>query len=287
MLGFSFLFWSWLYLIHYPISIVFQVAQVCTNCGVNMGEYFCEICKFFDDDVILPSEIDFSALVYWILILYCQNIRFFIAIELPLLPSYYLVVIWFLMYGTCLTFVVDANLIWLHSLQTAKGQFHCDDCGICRWVSLFDQFILFLSSEKLFKEVTRLNFCVCSSSKTELVVAKIIFTARSVVCIHYLLALLFPTVGISSPQHAIGYHVWYFFPCWYAHKHITFTKTICLQTSLLYLCWCKLFVKSFDFRLSIDYMDMVLKLSVFHFQILNTNYVWQVCRFLLCNISSW
>ncbi|OWM71278.1 hypothetical protein CDL15_Pgr011405 [Punica granatum] len=26
------------------------VAQVCTNCGVNMGEYFCEICKFFDDD---------------------------------------------------------------------------------------------------------------------------------------------------------------------------------------------------------------------------------------------
>lgn len=28
------------------------VAQVCTNCGVNMGEYFCEICKFFDDVVI-------------------------------------------------------------------------------------------------------------------------------------------------------------------------------------------------------------------------------------------
>ncbi|KAG6766523.1 hypothetical protein POTOM_030609 [Populus tomentosa] len=53
------------------------VAQVCTNCGVNMGGYFCEICKFFDDDVILPSEIDFSVL-------------------------------------------------------TAKGQFHCDDCGICR-----------------------------------------------------------------------------------------------------------------------------------------------------------
>lgn len=30
---------------------VVQVAQVCTNCGVKMGEYFCEICKFFDDDV--------------------------------------------------------------------------------------------------------------------------------------------------------------------------------------------------------------------------------------------
>ncbi|XP_022973794.1 E3 ubiquitin-protein ligase MIEL1-like [Cucurbita maxima] len=27
------------------------VARVCTNCGVNMGEYFCEICKFYDDDV--------------------------------------------------------------------------------------------------------------------------------------------------------------------------------------------------------------------------------------------
>ncbi|XP_024960987.1 E3 ubiquitin-protein ligase MIEL1-like isoform X1 [Cynara cardunculus var. scolymus] len=26
------------------------VARVCTNCGVNMGDYFCEICKFYDDD---------------------------------------------------------------------------------------------------------------------------------------------------------------------------------------------------------------------------------------------
>ncbi|PWA64538.1 E3 ubiquitin-protein ligase MIEL1 [Artemisia annua] len=26
------------------------VARQCTNCGVNMGEYYCEICKFFDDD---------------------------------------------------------------------------------------------------------------------------------------------------------------------------------------------------------------------------------------------
>ncbi|KAG6523657.1 hypothetical protein ZIOFF_013522 [Zingiber officinale] len=30
-----------------------QVAQVCSNCGINMGEYFCEICKFHDDDVTL------------------------------------------------------------------------------------------------------------------------------------------------------------------------------------------------------------------------------------------
>ncbi|OVA04355.1 zinc finger protein [Macleaya cordata] len=42
-----------------------QVARVCSNCGVNMGEYFCEVCKFYDDD-------------------------------------------------------------------TEKGQFHCNDCGICR-----------------------------------------------------------------------------------------------------------------------------------------------------------
>ncbi|XP_039129290.1 E3 ubiquitin-protein ligase MIEL1-like [Dioscorea cayenensis subsp. rotundata] len=27
------------------------VAQVCTNCEVYMGEYFCGICKFYDDDV--------------------------------------------------------------------------------------------------------------------------------------------------------------------------------------------------------------------------------------------
>ncbi|WZZ22068.1 hypothetical protein YC2023_123455 [Brassica napus] len=26
------------------------VAQVCTNCGVNMGEYFCDICRFYDDN---------------------------------------------------------------------------------------------------------------------------------------------------------------------------------------------------------------------------------------------
>ena len=34
---------EWLFLL--------KVAQVCTNCGVRMGEYFCNICKFFDDDV--------------------------------------------------------------------------------------------------------------------------------------------------------------------------------------------------------------------------------------------
>ncbi|XP_020241351.1 E3 ubiquitin-protein ligase MIEL1-like [Asparagus officinalis] len=26
------------------------VGQICTNCGVKMGEYFCDTCKFFDDD---------------------------------------------------------------------------------------------------------------------------------------------------------------------------------------------------------------------------------------------
>ncbi|KAG2621210.1 E3 ubiquitin-protein ligase MIEL1-like [Panicum virgatum] len=25
-------------------------SQVCVSCGVNMGEYFCDICKFYDDD---------------------------------------------------------------------------------------------------------------------------------------------------------------------------------------------------------------------------------------------
>ncbi|XP_071738302.1 E3 ubiquitin-protein ligase MIEL1-like [Rutidosis leptorrhynchoides] len=28
-----------------------EVAQICTNCGVKMGEYFCGICKFYDDDI--------------------------------------------------------------------------------------------------------------------------------------------------------------------------------------------------------------------------------------------
>lgn len=33
-------------------SISIQVARICTNCGVNMGEYFCQVCKFYDDDVV-------------------------------------------------------------------------------------------------------------------------------------------------------------------------------------------------------------------------------------------
>ncbi|GLJ40798.1 hypothetical protein SUGI_0843910 [Cryptomeria japonica] len=28
-----------------------SVKQECENCGVNMGEYYCAVCKFFDDDV--------------------------------------------------------------------------------------------------------------------------------------------------------------------------------------------------------------------------------------------
>ncbi|KAL2459236.1 CHY-type/CTCHY-type/RING-type Zinc finger protein [Forsythia ovata] len=27
------------------------VARVCTNCGVNMGEYFCDVCIIYDDDI--------------------------------------------------------------------------------------------------------------------------------------------------------------------------------------------------------------------------------------------
>ncbi|OAY82066.1 E3 ubiquitin-protein ligase MIEL1 [Ananas comosus] len=59
------------------------VAQVCANCGVNMGEYFCEVCKFYDDDV---------------------------RIVLSLFVSY----------------------CFLFSGKIDKGQYHCNDCGICR-----------------------------------------------------------------------------------------------------------------------------------------------------------
>ncbi|GMH31014.1 hypothetical protein Nepgr_032857 [Nepenthes gracilis] len=27
------------------------VAKVCSSCGVNMGEYFCQVCKFYDDEI--------------------------------------------------------------------------------------------------------------------------------------------------------------------------------------------------------------------------------------------
>ncbi|KAL5983902.1 hypothetical protein ACLOJK_018000 [Asimina triloba] len=31
-------------------SLASRVARVCSNCGVTMGEYFCAVCKFYDDD---------------------------------------------------------------------------------------------------------------------------------------------------------------------------------------------------------------------------------------------
>ncbi|KAF2539215.1 hypothetical protein F2Q68_00022423 [Brassica cretica] len=50
------------------------VAQVCTNCGVNMGEYFCNICKFFDDNIeatSMPS--DYRDKKVWILCNDCND----------------------------------------------------------------------------------------------------------------------------------------------------------------------------------------------------------------------
>lgn len=29
-----------------------QVAKVCSGCGIVMGEYFCEVCRFYDDEVM-------------------------------------------------------------------------------------------------------------------------------------------------------------------------------------------------------------------------------------------
>ncbi|KAL4558839.1 hypothetical protein LXL04_037042 [Taraxacum kok-saghyz] len=36
-----------------------QVAHICINCGVKMGEYFCGICKFYDDDVNTKHHLSF------------------------------------------------------------------------------------------------------------------------------------------------------------------------------------------------------------------------------------
>lgn len=35
----------------WDILSLLQVARACSNYGVNMGEYFCDICKFYDDQV--------------------------------------------------------------------------------------------------------------------------------------------------------------------------------------------------------------------------------------------
>jgi len=58
----SYQVWIFTNLLHLLTFLVLQVicsvcdteqpaAQVCSNCGVNMGEYFCSICIFYDDDV--------------------------------------------------------------------------------------------------------------------------------------------------------------------------------------------------------------------------------------------
>jgi len=45
------------------------VQQNCSNCGACMGEYFCEICKFFDDDVrtfflfLVPPDLNMEIVV--------------------------------------------------------------------------------------------------------------------------------------------------------------------------------------------------------------------------------
>lgn len=39
-------FWPEIYLL-----LSDQIQQNCINCGVCMGKYFCQKCKFFDDDV--------------------------------------------------------------------------------------------------------------------------------------------------------------------------------------------------------------------------------------------
>ncbi|KAF6175493.1 hypothetical protein GIB67_021983 [Kingdonia uniflora] len=33
-----------------------KVAGVCLNCGVCMGEYFCEVCNFYDDEAIIITD---------------------------------------------------------------------------------------------------------------------------------------------------------------------------------------------------------------------------------------
>lgn len=62
---FFFIFYdSWFFITIYHCL---QVARVCTNCGVNMGEYFCEICKFYDDDVNIMIFVSFFLLAMCLL----------------------------------------------------------------------------------------------------------------------------------------------------------------------------------------------------------------------------
>lgn len=57
-----------------------QVQQMCINCGVCMGRYFCSKCKFFDDDVSILSH--FIPKKSWVfsLMKFCITI-FFICIS--------------------------------------------------------------------------------------------------------------------------------------------------------------------------------------------------------------
>lgn len=101
-----------------------QVQQVCKNCGVCMGAYFCGVCKLFDDDV-------------------SENVTPICFFEVSdVVPSIWNLSVGFLFSNPMLAFMsvtLDEPGDWSYDctlLQTSKKQYHCDGCGICRYAYL-------------------------------------------------------------------------------------------------------------------------------------------------------
>lgn len=124
---------SWCSVLYFPLQFVtvlipflhgflclWQVQQICINCGVCMGKYFCGTCKLFDDDV-------------------CKPVVFGVIFILMKLESLFLL------------FLYPVLLIHLF-FQVSKQQYHCSGCGICRFViALYVTFFfLFLNKDNLF-----------------------------------------------------------------------------------------------------------------------------------------
>ncbi|RLN16885.1 hypothetical protein C2845_PM02G12630 [Panicum miliaceum] len=93
-----------------PRHEIKKVQQNCSNCGACMGKYFCEICKFFDDDA-LDMEI---VVLYFVKKTMLPNL-----IDILLCSSY----------QRANTTVMD--VAYAGKTGGADNFFHCDKCGCC------------------------------------------------------------------------------------------------------------------------------------------------------------
>nr|GMD13034.1 E3 ubiquitin-protein ligase MIEL1-like [Ipomoea batatas] len=120
-----------------------QVAGVCVKCGVKFGEYFCEICRFYDDDVIhllRINVIEFDELISGIFAFQTSKKQF------------------------------HCNDCGICRVGGSENFFHCQKCGSCYAVDLRNNHVCVENSMKnhcpicyefLFDSVKRTTIMKC------------------------------------------------------------------------------------------------------------------------------